>query len=124
MNRTLSGDVQFEDGRLGISQCVWCRHRWDDGRRCEAFPDGIPEAIAENRYDHRDPYEGDRGVRFEPEQVEIEFLDVDEPASNGSQVALALAMARGADADGRDTDVIELDGEQFELDDGALTAAG
>jgi hypothetical protein len=38
---------------------------------CEAFPQGIPDAILENDFDHRQPYrldgqELDRGLRFEP----------------------------------------------------------
>jgi hypothetical protein len=75
MNRTLNGDIHLTDGDLGISQCVWCRHRSVDGRRCRAFPSGIPEAILSNRHDHRYPYDGDLGMRFAPEVVEIEFVD-------------------------------------------------
>jgi hypothetical protein len=77
MNRTLVGDVQYENGEIGLSQCVWCRHRADDGRRCRAFPKAIPNAILRNRHDHRYPYDGDSGVRYEPEAVEIEFVDVE-----------------------------------------------
>ena len=77
MNRTNSGDIQFSEGEIGLSQCVWCRHRADHGDRCRAFPDGIPEAILKNRHDHCHPYDGDRGVRYEPEVVEIEFVDVE-----------------------------------------------
>jgi hypothetical protein len=32
---------------------------------CEAFPDGIPEAIEEGRFDHINPFPGDHGIRFE-----------------------------------------------------------
>ena len=38
------------------------------GRRCEAFPDGIPEAIWSNRVDHRQPVEGDHGLRWTPRE--------------------------------------------------------
>lgn len=50
-----------------IAQCSLCRHldRTDRGRTvCVAFPEGIPEAILDNRVDHRRGYPGDRGVRF------------------------------------------------------------
>ena len=32
---------------------------------CDAFPDGIPEAVRKNRIDHRKPFAGDNGIRFE-----------------------------------------------------------
>jgi hypothetical protein len=95
MNRTLKGDVSYSGGELGISQCVWCRHRYADGRRCRAYPKGIPEAIAKNRHDHRYPFDQDFGVRFQPEVVEIEFVDVEEaPESVPLSTELVIAMAR------------------------------
>ncbi|MCU0302491.1 MAG: hypothetical protein MUC56_00310 [Thermoanaerobaculales bacterium] len=101
MNRTLPGDIHFTSGDLGLSQCLWCRHRSVDARRCRAFPDGIPEAIASNRHDHRRTYHGDRGIRFQPEVVEIEFVEVEdevEPAisrrgSSGVRTAVGTAVA-------------------------------
>jgi hypothetical protein len=78
MSGTSIDDVQVSNGELGLSQCVWCRHRWSSGQRCEAFPEGIPEAILCNHHDHRVPFEGDSGILFEPEEVEIEFVDQDE----------------------------------------------
>jgi len=79
MNRTLKGDVQISNGEIGISQCVWCRHRSERGQRCRAFPKGIPRAILMNKHDHREPYEGDYGIRFEPGAVEIEVVGEDDP---------------------------------------------
>jgi hypothetical protein len=56
---------------LDIPQCSICIH-FDPSRRditaCAAFPDGIPGDIILNEIDHRDPVEGDHGVRFEPEE--------------------------------------------------------
>jgi hypothetical protein len=33
---------------------------------CRAFPDGIPEAIMTGKFDHKNMYPGNNGVRFEP----------------------------------------------------------
>ena len=120
MNRTLSSDLQYNDGDLGISQCVWCRHRSAGGRCCRAFPKGIPEAITSNRHDHRDPYDGDYGVRFEPEVVEIEFVDTESTSEFASLSAgLAAAMARVGEAKHRaeTAEIVGLDRPKHELDE-------
>lgn len=44
--------------------CRWFDRKADD-LSCTAFPDGIPDAIIENRVDHRQPIEGDHGIQFE-----------------------------------------------------------
>ncbi len=51
---------------MELSQCVHCTHADPNDGKCTAFPDGIPMPILRNRADHREPYEGDHGVRFEP----------------------------------------------------------
>lgn len=48
------------------SYCLHYRGRNDeDVETCGAFPDGIPTAILEVSVDHRYPFEGDAGIRFE-----------------------------------------------------------
>ena len=48
-------------------QCSQCRHlRNRTLWTCDAFPNGIPAPILTNRFDHRNLYPGDHGVRFEP----------------------------------------------------------
>jgi hypothetical protein len=54
------------------SLCGWCvRHRGHQGLTCDAFPEGIPPDVYEARWDHRFPYPGDHGIRFDldPERV-------------------------------------------------------
>jgi hypothetical protein len=49
------------------SQCHACRHlvpefgRW----HCAAFEGGIPTEVVDNTLDHRQPVDGDGGIRFE-----------------------------------------------------------
>jgi len=50
------------------NQCIVCIHfnvAVTDQNVCNAFPHGIPSAIFYGYHDHRLPYEGDRGIRFE-----------------------------------------------------------
>jgi hypothetical protein len=52
--------------------CTPCRHfRPRQGRTCAAFParDSIPMPIWLGEHDHRTPYPGDHGIRFEPREV-------------------------------------------------------
>lgn len=54
-----------------VSQCLVCtryRSPFDgdrDGPTCEAFPDAIPQPIIAMEADHRQPYPGDHGLRWE-----------------------------------------------------------
>lgn len=53
--------------------CWDCKHfeGYDpdkDASVCAAFPDGIPRPIIDGEIEHREPFPGDRGIRFEPVQ--------------------------------------------------------
>lgn len=61
---TIDDDVK--DGRYSPT-CTWCKH-WlgRKVRTCTAYPDGtIPLVIWDGDNDHRKPYPGDNGIRFE-----------------------------------------------------------
>lgn len=47
--------------------CVYCRHLDLNTRerKCKAFPKGIPMEIWIGENDHKEPYENDKGIRFE-----------------------------------------------------------
>ena len=47
--------------------CDICKHRHADTHppTCDAFPQRIPLAIRLMEVDHREPYPGDNGIRFE-----------------------------------------------------------
>lgn len=60
--------------------CMSCRHfdaAVKDRDVCEAFPEGIPVEILDGSVDHRQPVEGDHGVRWEPSPG-LQFM-ADEP---------------------------------------------
>jgi len=57
---------------LTLPLCSICRYKHHDSLTyrksfptCDAFPNGIPEAVRKNRMDHRKPISGDNGIRFE-----------------------------------------------------------
>jgi hypothetical protein len=65
------------------SQCAACEHfrsPFDSpetfdapGPTCAAFPAGIPDAVYANRFDHRQPIDGDHGVRWAARAPGVEF---------------------------------------------------
>jgi len=56
------------------SQCAHCKHLdrpWKrHGLGCAAFPDELPDTLYYNKHDHRKPYPGDKGIRWEPATAE------------------------------------------------------
>ena len=46
-------------------QCNDCQRYNGDGT-CRAFRDRIPDPIFLNQVDHREPFQGDDGIRFKP----------------------------------------------------------
>ena len=57
LSRQCCDCIYFQDGP-GI-----VKERW----ACQAFPKGIPLAIASGEHDHTKPYPGDNGLRFKGE---------------------------------------------------------
>lgn len=59
----------YERGRRfmpeGRGICDKCKHVFEDGNSCKAFPKEIPLSILIGEFDHRKPYEGDKGIQFE-----------------------------------------------------------
>ena len=52
--------------------CMRCDH-YNEGDfeklSCDAFPKGIPKEILDGEHDHRQPFPGDHGIRFEKKKV-------------------------------------------------------
>lgn len=55
--------------------CGGCTHLTRNNDRpladpkCGAFPEGIPTPILLSQADHRQPFEGDKGIRFDPQNA-------------------------------------------------------
>lgn len=53
------------DAHVEISvQCLECKHIHTGYFTCAAFPQGIPAKIFTGKFDHRNEYPGDKGIRF------------------------------------------------------------
>lgn len=59
MRNEIRASLNLDDG----DQCLWCKH-YIRGRKCKAF-DWIPDEIISEDHDHRKPFPGDNGIRFE-----------------------------------------------------------
>lgn len=64
-------------------QCATCKHFQKDGT-CPAFPELVapPLDILDMHVDHRNPYPGDHGIRWEPREPGIKH-PLDEMADHG-----------------------------------------
>ena len=61
--------VLIEVGNMQLMpQCFRCKHLHGDESRmtCDAFPEGIPDELVHDTRDHKKPFTGDNGIRFEP----------------------------------------------------------
>jgi hypothetical protein len=85
-----------------LPQCLTCAHfrsQLDHGpdapeQACDAYPDRIPDPIWWNQVDHRQPYDGDQGITWEPlDGAEYPEWVLDEP-SNEPPVDDAAARSR------------------------------
>lgn len=67
----------IEDGDvvIRVPQCERCKYFHGDISKahCDAFRERfIPDAILLGNHDHREPYPGDNGIRFEPIDAEAD----------------------------------------------------
>jgi hypothetical protein len=58
--------VEFPSERVPLCvACQWLRRPVRGRWACAAFPGGIPAPLLDASADHRKPYPGDQGIRFE-----------------------------------------------------------
>lgn len=65
----------WQDDDVEVPQCARCRYKFRDST-CKAFPNGIPAKILSGKHDHRKPYPGDNGIRFEQREAEDDKRNV------------------------------------------------
>lgn len=107
--------------------CYWCDRGFDpETRTCEAFPGGVPDAIYENRADHRRPIDGDGGLYF----VEARALSgshpvqiADAPAGVPTQLAAGRAWPGVTFAAGALKSPIMLEALGIAVDFAGMTSA-
>jgi len=59
-------------------QCAMCAH-YEGLMACAAFPDRIPQEILTGEHDHREPYDGDQGIRWKPAARGVTPEDTEDP---------------------------------------------
>ncbi len=63
---TPSEKFKADPEEIIVPQCSKCKHYLPGTMKCHAFPNGMPNQISSNEFNHVNPYPGDNGIRFEP----------------------------------------------------------
>ena len=50
-----------------VPMCLICKH-YQKAQRCHAFPKRIPQGILTSKFDHRERFQGDHEITFEPRE--------------------------------------------------------
>ena len=84
----------------GFSLCPYCTRFQANPEMptCEAFPQGIPVEILQGGHDHRQPYEGDNGILYEPAANAPDDGVLDQLYGGGASDASDAGGAVGADS--------------------------
>lgn len=57
--------------------CGWCTHlHLDNPDTCDAYPNGIPDAINYGEISHIKPYDGDNGIVFQTDTPNDDILQM------------------------------------------------